>query len=144
MNIKRRSYEKKDTPADFLPYNLRTFFYQESSAQTAKEKGETPNGCPGEWISDCNIKVKESANILRIGNTVLWPNPTDNHFNLRPLEFSEANVQVRVMNAQGQVVFSLSGNASQTFSFGETYFPGVYFVQIAFQGSQTTVKVLKL
>jgi hypothetical protein len=119
---------------------LFTFSSQNSSAQS-----NPPTGCPGEWTPECNIKVKEKmSDVLVINKTAIWPNPSNNYFNLQLPDITGSHVQIRVLNTQGVILYSEYSGAAKTCRFGEGFVPGLYFVQIFLDGKQTTFRVLKL
>ena len=118
-------------------------FNQNSSAQS--NSSEEHPGCPGEWTPECNIKVKEKvSDILLVNKISIWPNPSNHFFNLQLSDISESNVQIRVMNTQGVILYSTYSAATTAHRFGEGFAPGLYFVQITLDSKQATFKILKL
>jgi hypothetical protein len=114
------------------------------SAQTKSSQPGNSNGCPGEWIEDCNIKIKEHANTLLIIKTEVWPNPSGSYFILQLSGILGNNAQIKVMDAQGRVLFSSYGSASKLCRFGDGFVPGLYFVQVILNNKQIVLRVVKL
>jgi hypothetical protein len=84
----------------------------------------------------------ETGNTIQIGNALVWPNPSRSHFNLQP-SMDIGKVEIRVLDAQGKVVFAATGSASKTYTFGQGLTPGLYFVEIIQNGQHSSRKLLK-
>lgn len=84
----------------------------------------------------------EKNNLAQSGNAFVWPNPSGSYFNLRPTA-TNGNVEIRVMDAQGKLVFSANGSANKIYRFGDGLIPGLYFVEVVQNGTHSTMKVLK-
>lgn len=100
-------------------------------------------------LQPCNLKAItsnqkniENAEELKTDNAVVWPNPSTGYFNLR-LPVNSGNATIRVLDAQGKLVFSEKGSASKVYHFGNGFVPGLYLVEIVQDGKQTTIKLVK-
>lgn len=122
---------------------LALLFNQNISAQT-KSSSENSDSCPDEWIGDCNIKVKEHADILLIVKPKVRPNPSGGFFILQLSGVMETNTRVRVMDTQGRVLFTSYGSAHKTYRFGDNFVAGLYFVQVILNNKPTVLRVTKL
>lgn len=100
-------------------------------------------------LEPCNLKAItsnqkkiENSGELKTNNAVVWPNPSGSYFNLRPSADND-NVEIRVLNTQGKVVFIEKGSASKVYHFGDRFAAGLYFVEIIQGRNQTTIKLVK-
>lgn len=86
--------------------------------------------------------VEEGARVTP--SAVIWPNPSGSHFNLR-LSAVDGNgdLQVRVLDVQGKLLYSATGPAGKAYQFGEGFKPGLYFVEITHGENRSTIKVVK-
>lgn len=100
-----------------------------------------PTPCNNNSVTLTNREIGNN-NLEKSGDAVVWPNPSGSYFNLRPSN-NDGNVEIRVMDAQGKLVFSANGNASKIYRFGDRFVPGLYFVEIVQNGKHSTMKVLK-
>jgi hypothetical protein len=96
--------------------------------------------CTSNEVTSTQRRI-ESSEVVR-ANAMLWPNPSHSYFNLRP-SGDNGNVQVRVMDAHGKLVFSAKGTSSKIYRFGDGFTPGLYFVEVIQNGKHTTTKLLK-
>lgn len=119
-------------------------FSQNSLAQnTSRQPGDT-FPCPGEWIPDCNPKVREVVKQLHQIKTGILPNPTRNYFTIHVSDIGTANAEIKVFDANGLLRYEVYGSSYQTYRFGDGFISGLYFVQISLGGRRMTVKALKL
>jgi hypothetical protein len=70
----------------------------------------------------------------------VWPNPSGNYFNLQP-SFSNEQIQLRVFDVNGRLVYTANGASNKTYRFGENLKAGVYMVEVL-QGKNRTVQKL--
>jgi hypothetical protein len=96
--------------------------------------------CNNNTVTSTQRKI-ETTDVLQ-ANGMLWPNPSRSYFNLR-LSADNGNVQIKVMDAQGKLVFSAKGTSSKIYRFGDGFTPGLYFVEVIQNGKHTTTKLLK-
>ena len=73
----------------------------------------------------------------------VFPNPSETYFTLTIQSSSSDNVEISVYSINGKMIQKLSGNASETFRFGDKYVPGTYVVKVQQGSEQTTLKVVK-
>jgi hypothetical protein len=100
-------------------------------------------------LQPCNTKAVtstqrkiENNDAIQTNNAMVWPNPSHSNFNVRP-STNNGNVEIRVMDVQGKLVFSAKGSASKVYSFGDRLYPGLYLIETIQAGKKTTMKVLK-
>ncbi len=74
-------------------------------------------------------------------NLNAYPNPTADKFSLTITSESEEDVTVEVINLTGTKLFEEKGSVNKTYSFGQRFNPGTYFVRVT-QGAN--VKSLQL
>lgn len=95
---------------------------------------------------DMGKSMNKSANFTAaqsdISEAEVWPNPTNGAFNLTlPSEF-KSNVQLVVLNLNGQVI-SKELIRNRTQSFGEELPSGVYLLQLQSSNQNRTFKIVK-
>ncbi|MBO9700374.1 MAG: T9SS type A sorting domain-containing protein [Sporocytophaga sp.] len=90
-----------------------------------------------------NIPARQGIpdlNVVPAEDYLVFPNPfVENATVLIPA--SKQEVKVEVLNASGNLVESTSANDS--FTLGESYAPGIYFIKLNDQTSVKTIKVVK-
>ncbi|MCU7551439.1 T9SS type A sorting domain-containing protein [Chitinophagaceae bacterium LB-8] len=101
--------------------------------------------CSSNAITSIKANPDERSNTLSTSSKVfIWPNPAASSFNLRPANsVSNENVQIRVMDTNGKLVYSATGTANKDYHFGESLKPGLYFVEIIQGNRRSTNKILK-
>jgi hypothetical protein len=97
--------------------------------------------CTDPSVTSTQTKA-DIENRVHIGNAMVWPNPSRSCFNLRVSDGS-GKVGIRVMDVQGKIMFSSNGSSGKTYSFGEGFTPGLYFVEIIQNSQRSTHKLLK-
>jgi hypothetical protein len=82
---------------------------------------------------------------ISLATTVdVYPNPSDGAFNLRfvwPSDEEQVDIQVRDMN--GMQVFRTTVTANKDLQFGNSFRPGLYFIEITGKNIHEHVKVVK-
>ena len=73
----------------------------------------------------------------------VWPNPSRDNFNLRPVSADGGLLEMTFSDVTGKQLSKQSVGSGQTISFGDGLTPGIYVVQVR-QGEHTkTLKLLK-
>ncbi len=101
----------------------------------------------------CTTAKTTAATVLS-GNSIVtadmevtintYPNPSAGSFSLEIKSGLMDDVEVEVMDLNGVKVYQEKGTVDKTYSFGQVFKPGVYFVRVI-QGAQiTTSKIIKL
>jgi parallel beta-helix repeat protein len=73
----------------------------------------------------------------------VFPNPTEDYFNLKVKTQSKEAVEIRVFDMLGKLVDVMRGSPEQTYRFGDHVTSGMYMVEVRQQGQIATVKVVK-
>jgi hypothetical protein len=77
--------------------------------------------------------------------TRVFPNPSNSFFTVT---FSKThrnrNVNLKVVDLQGNIKFSASGNTDMNFKFGYAFSPGTYFLKVYINGKGETITLIKL
>lgn len=55
----------------------------------------------------------------------------------------EGEVQVRVMDVTGKLLYAAKGSVQKEYRFGEGFKPGMYFVEVVQGDNRSTIKVVK-
>jgi len=75
--------------------------------------------------------------------TVLYPNPSNDVFNVRMTSSSKAPALLTIVNNAGSIIYSTRINAGAYYQLGQDLKPGIYYINIK-QGTQSkTMKVVK-
>jgi parallel beta-helix repeat protein len=75
----------------------------------------------------------------------VYPNPTTNFFKVSIYRYhSNYPVYINVFNTNGNLVYSVKGDAYTTYSFGYSFPSGYYYAKVTIGGTTKTFKVLKL
>jgi hypothetical protein len=75
----------------------------------------------------------------------VYPNPTTNFFKVSIYRYhSNYPVYISVFNTNGNLVYSVKGDAYTTYSFGNSFPSGYYYAKVTIGGTTKTYKVLKL
>lgn len=88
--------------------------------------------CPG---------TGRSANLVL--TTTAYPNPSNSFFNLTIDSESEEDVVIDIMDLNGKKIFTEKGSIDKTFTFGNNFKPGIYFVRVVQGLKANTVKIIK-
>jgi hypothetical protein len=87
------------------------------------------------------VFAKAATSLQGTMNVKVFPNPSTSNFNLQLLSSDNAQARVKVMDAQGRFIKTMSVNANQTISLGSELQAGTYFIEVR-QGKE--VKVSKI
>lgn len=75
----------------------------------------------------------------------VYPNPTTNYFKVSIYHYhSNYPVYISAFDTNGTLMYSVKGDAYTTYSFGNSFPSGTYFVKVTIGGTTKTFKVLKL
>lgn len=75
----------------------------------------------------------------------VYPNPTTNYFKVSIYHYhSNYPVDISVFNTSGNLVYSVKGDAYTTYSFGNSFISGTYYVKVNIAGTTKTFTVVKL
>ena len=75
--------------------------------------------------------------------TEVFPNPSNNAFNVRMTSSSKAPTVLMIVNNAGSIIYSTKINAGTYYQLGQDLKPGIYYIHIH-QGTQSkTMKVVK-
>ena len=72
-----------------------------------------------------------------------FPNPTEGKFTLRVDGNNKDEVEIKVMNMTGILLYSNKGTANTTYTFGEHFTSGAYFVEVQQGINKATLKLIK-
>jgi hypothetical protein len=77
-------------------------------------------------------------------NIKAYPNPATAAFNVSIKGGSNKKIKMLLLNADGKVIYNITGNSNKNYSFGQGLATGVYAVQVI-QGSVIrTLKLIKI
>jgi parallel beta-helix repeat protein len=84
--------------------------------------------------------------ILKVRYKVsIYPNPTTNYFIVKVTQSNkDLPVYITVQDIYGRTIYSLNGNAYTSYSIGNEFNPGTYYIKIKIGSTAYTYKVLKL
>lgn len=125
-------------------FSIALLFTQNSWTQLTSRPPGDSFPCPGEWIPDCNPKIREIAKQLQQIKTGILPNPTRTYFTVHIPDIENGDADIKVFDVNGKLLFETSGRSFQTYRFGNGFIPGLYFIQVGIGGKQVKVKGLKL
>ena len=74
----------------------------------------------------------------------LSPNPSSSQFSLSARGSSQQPVFVRVVDANGRIVYDTKGQPGQTFTFGDNLSSGLYMIEVRQGDEIKTVKAVKI
>ena len=73
-----------------------------------------------------------------------WPNPSDGAFNLNFKSLNASDeIDIQVYDLNGKIIYRQPGVANQTYSFGASFQPGIYFVNLVQGDESRQVKLVK-
>jgi hypothetical protein len=121
-------------------------------------QGVASNGCAGNpktlalnttacatpvLLSSANTNKIKAVPVVESMTVKVFPNPSNTLFNLNITSSSTEKVQVRMMDARGSILKTVTINPSNTLRIGEELRPGVYMFEVR-QGANTkVVKAIK-
>jgi hypothetical protein len=121
-------------------------------------QGVRSNGCAGNpktlalnitacatpvLLGSANTNKIKAVPVVESLTVKVFPNPSNTLFNLNVTSSSSEKVQVRMMDARGSILKTITINPSNTLRIGEELRPGVYMFEVR-QGANTkVVKAIK-
>lgn len=91
--------------------------------------------------ANLDLKVGKTEPVAQ-GIIKIWPNPTKHQFEL--YNGNETQLQVRILDPYGRTVETIKQvGPAETVVFGNTYAPGIYFVETSQNGIHQIFKVVK-
>jgi hypothetical protein len=130
-------------------FNLNNGTYQSSNLFSNISAGtfilgvKDNNGCTANksiTIAEPSITTSTVTKETRV-----FPNPSNSFFTVT---FSKThrnrNVNLKVVDLQGNIKFSASGNTDMNFKFGYAFSPGTYFLKVYINGKGETITLIKL
>ena len=91
-----------------------------------------------------NGRQRCSYNINPIITINTYPNPSNAYFNLKINSDSQEDVNIEVMDLYGRKVYQSSGSINNTYSFGQNFIAGSYFVRVMQGNTKSIQKIIKL
>lgn len=93
-------------------------------------------------LSDINTRIKENKNV---SNTLLYPNPTRDYFNIKSDISTEKGGEVNIFTVDGRLAKSISFQPNSTNVFVDTddLVPGIYIVQFKVGNEVATQRLVK-
>jgi len=75
----------------------------------------------------------------------VYPNPTTNYFKVSIYRYhNNYPVYISVFNSNGNLMYSVKGDAYTTYSFGNSFVSGTYYVKVTIGGTTKSFTVVKL
>ena len=132
-------------------YNINNGLYQSSNlfsgvlAGTYTVNTKDSKGCiAGKSVTIAPYQEPVVTTSVRFSASV-YPNPTTNFFKVSILRNkSNYPVYINVFNTNGNLMYSVKGDAYTTYSFGNSFPSGYYYAKVTIGGTTKTYKVLKL
>ncbi len=132
-------------------YNINNGAYQSSNvfsnlvAGTYTVNTKDSKGCTlGKSITIAAYQDTVSTVYVSFKASV-YPNPTTNYFKVSIYHYhSNYPVYIAVANANGNIVYTVKGDAYTTYSFGNSFPSGTYYVKITIAGTTKSYTVVKL
>ena len=119
---------------------------QENALDAHLGHGDTLGSCDGDpyegelYTKSTKGKTESSISSIIGFSTRIWPNPSENNFNIKISTDDNLNgVDVQVIDVTGKQVHSAFINWNENYKFGSKLESGVYFVKII-QGENVQVK----
>ncbi len=107
------------------------------------EKFNTTTTAVQENNTEINDIEKDNSAAEAVSVNV-FPNPSQGYFTLKLKSKSNEPVQLRMINETGRVVEQKTVGANSIQTFGSTYKPGIYFVEVIQGTSRKLVKLVKI
>lgn len=132
-------------------YNINNGSYQNSNvfsgvlAGTYTLNTKDSKGCiVGKSITIADYVAPVVTTSVRFSASV-YPNPTTNYFKVSIYRYhSNYPVYISVFNTSGNLVYSVKGDAYTTYSFGNSFVSGTYYVKVTIGGTTKSFTVVKL
>ncbi len=77
-------------------------------------------------------------------NVNVYPNPSNNYFNLKTTSSDNTQIMLRVFDLQGKMIKATSVNANEISTIGNEFKPGVYILELVQGKVRQTKKIIKL
>ena len=133
-------------------YNLNDGLYQTSNifyyikAGVYSVGSKDINGCMTNnsiTITEPTISATSVETVVR--DIKVYPNPSNSFFTVSfSKKHKNRNLYLRVVDVQGNIKFSASGNTDMNFVFGYNFTPGTYFLKVYFHGKEKSITLIKL
>ena len=132
-------------------YNINNGSYQTSNvfsgvlAGTYTVNTKDSKGCiVGKSITIADYVAPVVTTSVKFSASV-YPNPTTNYFKVSIYRYhSNYPVYISVFNTSGNLVYSVKGDAYTTYSFGNSFISGTYYVKVTIGGTTKSFTVVKL
>ncbi len=132
-------------------YNINNGLYQSSNlfsgvlAGTYTVNTKDSKGCiVGKTITVAAYQEPVVTTSVRFTASV-YPNPTTNFFKVSIYRYkNNYPVYINVFNTNGNLMYSVKGDAYTTYSFGNSFISGTYYVKVSIGGTTKSFTVLKL
>ena len=132
-------------------YNINNGSYQTSNvfsgvlAGTYTVNTKDSKGCIiGKSITVASYQEPVVTTSVKFTASV-YPNPTTNFFKVSIYRYhSSYPVYINVFNTGGNLVYSVKGDAYTTYSFGNSFISGTYYVKVTIGGTTKSFTVVKL
>lgn len=86
---------------------------------------------------------KANADELNGLTVTVSPNPSSGQFKLMTTAGDSQPFEIKVVDVSGRSMYKAAGSGAQVFQFGETFIPGIYFIQIRKDNKTKTIKIVK-
>lgn len=80
---------------------------------------------------------------ISASKVLIWPDPSDNVFNMKAESGTSGTMDVYVTDFIGNKVLKLKLSANETITFGDQLSPGMYFVRTIQGGQNASYKIIK-
>ena len=102
-----------------------------------------PN-CPSPARTTAEVTAKTTAEATDSILAKVYPNPSNDSFNLQINSSSEDNVMIRIIDTNGRIIKEFISNPKEIIRFGSELTSGLYFVEITQGMERKVVKAQKL
>ena len=129
-----------------------------SAVQAHLDHGDVLGNCPtnsvqateitkvntaSDTTQPAKIKIESTGDISTQLRLQVYPNPSATSFKLLIESSSKEEVEIRVLNMDGKIVYHTRGAAIENYLFGKEFKTGMYIVQVI-QGTQMqSIKIIK-
>ena len=105
--------------------------------------GITKSGIVGSEVFNATSTEETVEPDPNLFEAKISPNPSESEFVLQIRSGIKQTVEIRVLDVSGRMVYRTSGDAANTYRFGQTLLGGVYFVQIIHKNGIKVLKIIK-